>query len=140
MLLAAGMPPDAKSGRYHTALELAVSHGSVDCAAVLLAWGAKVALLERQRLPMWVRLMIQEMNRRRAVCRLFYGILRKRWTVAGMRVPRDMITLLTQTLWNFLRAQNPLPMIKSAADLYALDHGVEMHDQPQRAGCNCSLQ
>lgn len=99
MLVRAGAVVDAKGSEGETALQFAIQNLVPDCAEYLFAAGAKLSNL-KQAMPSWFVQISIKHNCCRRSARTFYGVLRKRWTVHGSRVPRDMINLLTRMIWD----------------------------------------
>ncbi len=50
-------------------------------------------------LPYWMTVCLDRRTRCKAAAVTLYGVLRRRWTVAGERVPRDMCCALAQETW-----------------------------------------
>lgn len=89
-----------KSGE--TPLYCAVQHERREAAEYLLGLGAKASKVARP--PDWFVVMVERRARCRDACRVLYGVLRRRWTVCNQRVPRDMINVLLQLLWESWRS------------------------------------
>lgn len=83
-----------------TPLAWATLEREIQCALELLDLGANRADL-RGSPPTWLVVVFERRRRCHDAALALYGVLRKRWTV--MRVPRDMITLLAQMIWNTRR-------------------------------------
>lgn len=101
MLLGASAKVDAVNTHRETPMQKAIQCSHSECAELLLDAGAKLSNL-CDPIPRWMTSLVSRRQRCKACVRAVYGVLRKRWKTAasGMRVPRDIINMLTRMVWD----------------------------------------
>ena len=102
LLLVAGARVDLQDRYGATALQDSIKGDKEECAELLLDAGSKVSSVSKDLVQ---RKWCEAMLTRRSDCKrsaiALYGLLRKRWLVGGVeKVPRDMINVLTQMVWD----------------------------------------
>lgn len=88
---------DVNAGDSVTPLDVAIKHHRKRTVEVLLSAGA----LQKTRVngSSWVKSICYRRQQCMKSLLTLYGVLRKRWRVAGTRVPRDVINIITAMVW-----------------------------------------
>lgn len=100
LLVEARSAVDRKTKGQQTPLYWAWKGTQLKCAEMLVDAGAKVSNVKRDMIiPEWAHALVAKRERCIASALALYGVLRKRWSVLGQRVPRDIINILTRLVW-----------------------------------------
>ena len=103
MLIRASAEVDGLDEEGHTPLSFAIATNKPDCAELLLDAGSKMANVgEGISIPDWTNDIITKRRNVKHSLVTFMGVLKRRLVVPnayGNRVPRDMVTLLSNHVW-----------------------------------------